>query len=87
MKYAFTVIKTDLLTVYILKIAIILCIDCCTYKRFSSLLEANISDVIEVDCGDGVAGPRLDHAAGQAPGLGVFVELEDLVIKIPIPTT
>ena len=39
-------------------------------------------DILEVDGGGSMAASSLDHAASQAPVLGVRSELQDLVIVI-----
>ena len=51
-------------------------------NSITSSVEANISDILKVDGGDGVSLPGLYHAASQAPVLGVRAELQDLVIVI-----
>ena len=43
-------------------------------------LKAIILDIFKVDGGDSVVTSSLQHAASQAPVLGVRAELQDLVI-------
>ena len=50
-------------------------------------LEADISDIIKVDGGDSMLVSCLQHAASQAPVLGVRAELQDLVIVVMIIAT
>ena len=45
-------------------------------------LKAIILDIFKVDGGDRVCPPGLQHAASQAPVLGVRAELQDLVILV-----
>ena len=44
-------------------------------------------NVFKGDGGDGVVIPGLDHAASQAPLLGVRAELQDLVTIVSIIST
>ena len=44
-------------------------------------------DVFKGDGGEGVVIPSLDHAASQAPVLGVRKELQDLVTIVSVIST
>ena len=44
-------------------------------------------DILKVDGGDGVVVSSLQHAASQAPVLGVRAELQDLIIVVTIIAT
>ena len=41
-------------------------------------------DILEVDGGGSMAASSLDHAANQAPVLGVRAELQDLVMMVMV---
>ena len=47
-------------------------------------LKAIILDIFKVDGGDSVVTSSLQHAASQAPVLGVRVELQDLVAIVTV---
>ena len=47
-------------------------------------LKAIILDIFKVDGGDSVVVSSLQHAASQAPVLGVREELQDLVMVVAI---
>ena len=47
-------------------------------------LIAIFGNVFKGDGGDGVVIPSLDHAASQAPLLGVRAELQDLVMTVMV---
>ena len=45
-------------------------------------LKAIILDIFKVDGGDSVVSSSLQHAASQAPVLGVRAELQDFIIVV-----
>ena len=55
---------------------------CC--KSESKTLIAIFANIFKVDGGDRVVTDTLDHAASQAPVLGVRAELQDLVMVVNV---
>ena len=54
-------------------------INYCCYKSQSKILITIFVNIIKVDGGDSMLVSSLQHAASQAPVLGVRAELQDLV--------